>query len=164
MLIYNDVSKVYHVVFKNIFTFLVVFKLHSISAKFQVNHNSSLSTKKHGGGNFTPTPRQWLRGQNTSVGMRLIGLTEPSDILNYKPFFKHCILQTVLHLLVWNKIFYSKTWAVFYIFFIWFGVAFSVTIFKVLCFWCSLYKIIGNQIFFSYSGYNLLGIAIKVVL
>ena len=34
---------------------------------------------------------------------------------------------------------------------------------KGLCFWCSLYKIIGNQGFFSYSRYNLLAIAIKIV-
>ena len=30
-------------------------------------------------------------------GIGLIELTEPSDTLNYKPFFKHCISQTILH-------------------------------------------------------------------
>ena len=35
---------------------------------------------------------------------------------------------------------------------------------KSLCFWCSLYKIIGNQGFSSYSRYNLLAMAIKIVL
>ena len=38
------------------------------------------------GDNFTPTPRRQLRGQNRSVGIRLIELTEPSGTLNYKPF------------------------------------------------------------------------------
>ena len=34
----------------------------------------------------------------------------------------------------WNKIFCSKHQAVSYIFLIWFGVAFSVTVLKLLCF------------------------------
>ena len=45
------------------------------------------------GGNFTPILRQVLRGQNTSVEIGLIELTEPFDTLNYKPFFKHYIFQ-----------------------------------------------------------------------
>ena len=53
-------------------------------------------------GNFTPAPRQPLRGQTTSVGIGLIELTEPSDTLNYKLFFKLCILQTVLHVLLFG--------------------------------------------------------------
>ena len=53
-------------------------------------------------GNFTPAPRQALRGQTTSVGIGLIELTEPSDTLNYKLFFKLCILQTVLHVLLFG--------------------------------------------------------------
>ena len=43
------------------------------------------------------TPRMRLRGQNTLVGIELIELTEPCDTLNHKPFFKHCILQAILH-------------------------------------------------------------------
>ena len=48
-----------------------------------------------------------------SVGIGLIELTEPSNTLNYKSFFQHCILQTVLaifllFIFVWNKIFCSK--------------------------------------------------------
>ena len=55
------------------------------------------------------------------MGIELIELTEPSDTLNYKPFFKHCILQNILQvflffIFVWNKIFCSKNSAVFYIF------------------------------------------------
>ena len=70
-----------------------------------------------------------------------------SDTLNYKPFFKNCILQTVLHvfslfIFMWNNIFCYKNWAVFYILLIWFGVAFGVAVLKVLCFWFfSLYGI-----------------------
>ena len=38
-------------------------------------------------------------------------------------------------------------------FFIWFGLKIGVTVLKILCFWCSFYKIIRNQEFFSYSRY-----------
>ena len=31
------------------------------------------------------------------VELGLVELTERSDTLNYKSFFKHCILQTILH-------------------------------------------------------------------
>ena len=56
---------------------------------------------------------QPLRGQGALVAIRVIKLSEPSDILNYKPFFKQCILQTILHiflllLFVWNKIFFYE--------------------------------------------------------
>ena len=59
-----------------------------------------------------PPPNQWLGGQNTSVVIGLMKLTEPSDALIYKSFLKHCILQTVLQVFllfvfVWNKIFWS---------------------------------------------------------
>ena len=59
-------------------------------------------------------PRQRLRGQNKSVGIGLIELTEPSNTWNYEPFFKHCILQTILHVIllfifVWTKTFVPKT-------------------------------------------------------
>ena len=45
------------------------------------------------GGDFTPTPRRRLRGQDTLVGIRLIELTEPSDTLKYKPFFRYCFYK-----------------------------------------------------------------------
>ena len=53
------------------------------------------------------------KGQNKAVGIGLIKLTETSDTSNYKSFFKHCILQTILHVFllftfVRNKIFCSK--------------------------------------------------------
>ena len=92
---------------------------------------------------------QGLLGQNTPVGIGLIELTKQSDKLNYKPFLKHCILQTILHaflsfLFVWSKIFCSKNWALFFfLFFLIFfdfvrGVVFDVTVLKfcvsgVLC-------------------------------
>ena len=40
---------------------------------------------------------------------------------------------------------------------IWSGMAFVITVLKVLCFWCYLLWVIWNQGFFSYSKYNLLG-------
>ena len=97
----------------------------------------------------------------------LLELIEPSDTLNYKPFFTNCMLQTILQIsfllfiFSWNKIFGSKNWAVFYIYLAWFGMAFNVTVLNVLCFFCSLCKVKENQGFFSYSIYNLLGVAIK---
>ena len=115
-------------------------------SSFQSINSSSLSKKKYNGGNFTATLCQPLRSQNTSMRICLIELTEPSDTLNYKPFFKHCILETILHVFllftfVWNKIFCSKNWAVFYSFSIWFEVAFDVTVLKAVCFWSSFYKV-----------------------
>ena len=108
---------------------------------FISKNSSSLSRKKYDGGNFTPTPCKRLCGQNTSVGIGLIELTEPSDTLNNKPFVNHCILQTILHvfllfIFVWNKIFCCKNWTVFYNFLKWFGLAFGAKVLKALCFWC----------------------------
>ena len=47
-------------------------------------YTSSLSREKHGRGNFTSTPGQWLRAQNMLVGIGLIKLTEPTYKLNKK--------------------------------------------------------------------------------
>ena len=75
----------YHVVFKkSLFKLLLILLI-----SFQ---------KKEWWVNFIPIPRQQLRSQNTSVGMGLIELNEPFDTLNYQPFFKHCILYTILHI------------------------------------------------------------------
>ena len=62
---------------------------------------------------YVPTPCKQASGQNILVGIGLIELTEPSDTLKYKPFFKHFILQIFLRaflllIFVWNKIFCSK--------------------------------------------------------
>ena len=73
-----------------------MFKILSMCAKFQVNKYQFSIQKKPDGGNFTPTSLQGLQVQNTSVGIGLIELTKSSDTLNYKLFFKHCILQTIL--------------------------------------------------------------------
>ena len=59
-------------------------------------------------GVISSPPCQHLRGQNKLLGIGLTGLIEPSDILNYKLFFKHCTLQTIFHvfllfIFVWNK-------------------------------------------------------------
>ena len=53
----------------------------------------------------------------------------------------------------------KKKWTIFYICLIWFGVAFRVTVLKVLYFWRTLCKVVGNQGFFSYCRCNLLRIA-----
>ena len=81
--------------------------------------------KKYDGDNFTPIPRKQLRGQNTSLEIGLIELTDPSDTLKYKPFFKCCLLEAILHvfllfMFVWNKIFCSKESGLYFARF-WFG-------------------------------------------
>ena len=148
--------------------FLKVFMLLSICAKFQVNKQQFSLSKENDRDNFTPTIHKQFQGQNTSVGIELIELTDPSDTLNHRPFFKHYILQTVLHVLFCfylceTKPFVLKTELYLY-FLIWFELTFSVTVLNVLCFWCSFCNVIGNQVLISYSRYNLLGIAIKTVL
>ena len=50
---------------------------------FKSKNSSSLSRKKHDGDIFTPTIHKWLRGQNMSLEIGLIELTEPSDTFNY---------------------------------------------------------------------------------
>ena len=68
-----------------------------------------------------PSPRQWLQARHTSVGIGLIELTKPSNALHHKLLFRNFILQNFLQVLsfmfVWNKIFCSRNWAIFYIFF-----------------------------------------------
>ena len=85
-------------------------------------NSSFLSRKKCNGDNVTPNPCKQLWGQNTLVGVWLIELTEPSNPLHYKPFFKHCILHTILHVflllyLCETKSFVLKTEQYFF----WFG-------------------------------------------
>ena len=126
MLIYDDASKKCHVVITFCFLFLLFWKFVSYLVcvpNFKSVNNNFLSRKKFYGRNCTFTVRQRLRDQKTSVEIGLIELTEPLDTLNYNSYFKHCHLQTVLHvllffILVWKKIFCSKNWAVFYIIFI----------------------------------------------
>ena len=148
---------------------LKVFKLLSMFAKFQVSKQQFFIQKKYIGDNFTSTLCKRLRSQNISVEIRLIELTEPSKTLHFTFLFRYCILQNILHvfllfIFVWNKIFCPKELAVFYIFLIWFGLVFGVTVLKVLCFWCPFYKVMGNKGFISYSRYILLGTAIKTAL
>ena len=69
------------------------------------------------------SPFQRLRVKNMSVKIGLIELTEPPDTLNYKPFFKHCILQTILHefllfIFVWKIYFVLRTESYFTFFFL----------------------------------------------
>ena len=101
-----------------LFTFLKVLMLLSTCAKFQVNKQEFPIRRKvwlEYWGSFTAntTQRELLQGQNTLVRIFLIESTEPSDTLDYEPFFKHCILQTVLHIFllyifVLRKIYCSK--------------------------------------------------------
>ena len=126
--------------------------------------------------NFIPTSYQLLQDQRMLVGIGLIELTEPSDTFNCMPFYKHCILQTtsykfLLFILLWNKIFCSKNWAVFFCYYCYLyyfdlvqgGIqCYSIkgSVLLVLYY----YKLIRNQGFISYSRYNLLEIAIKTAL
>ena len=150
MAIYDDFSKKSRVIFKKFSLFFWKLLSYLICfPSFSSINSSSLSRKKYDWDIITLIHRKELRGQNTSVGIRLIELTERSDTLNYESFFKHGILQTTLHtfllfIFVWNKIFYSKNWPILYNFLIWFGLAFDVTVLKDLCFWCSFHAVIGN--------------------
>ena len=166
-MICDDVNKKCHVAFKYFFFWKFLSYIVCVPS-FMTISSSSLTQKKYGGCNFTLIPRQQFQVQNKSVRVELIELTESFDTLNCKPCFKHCILQTILHLFilflfVWSKIFCSKTWSVFYIFLICFCEEYSATVLKAMCFWCFLYKVIGNQGCFSYSRCDLLGKAIKTV-
>ena len=77
---------------KKLFAFLKVFKLLSMCPVLY--------------------PKQYRMGEFTSVGIGLIELTEPPDTLNYKPLIKHCILQTILHVLLLYLyfIFFDLVW------------------------------------------------------
>ena len=91
MLIYDFIKKC-HVIFKKLLLLFWKFLNYLVCVPSFKSY-----FKKYGGDNFTLTPYKWLRGQNTLVGIGLIELTEVSDTLNYKPFFKYYILQTILH-------------------------------------------------------------------
>ena len=149
MLIYGGFSKKCHAIFKKIFLLFWNFWSCLVCVpSFKSINSSCLSRKKYERVNFTPIHLSNYE-VNTSVGIGLIELTKLSGTLNHKQSFKYCILQTnldvfLLFTFVCNKIFCSNNWAVFYIFLIWFGLAFGVTVLKVLCFWCCFYKVIGN--------------------
>ena len=129
MLIYDDLSK--NVTSYSIF-FLLFWKILSYLVyvpSFKSINRNFLSLFFH------PCLPQRLRGQNRSAGIGLIEFSLPSDTLNYKPYFKHSILRTILRvfllfIFVWSKIFSSKNWAVFYVSLICCGVAFGVTVLR----------------------------------
>ena len=78
---------------KSFYCFFERFESYLVCARsFKSINSSSVSRKKYED-NFTPTPCKPLWCQNELVEIWLIELTEPSDPLNYKPFFQHCILQ-----------------------------------------------------------------------
>ena len=70
----------------------------------------------------------------------LVELTEPSDAINYKPvlntaFYKLLYTSFYCLYLCRTKSFVLNTELYFNFFLIWFGLTFSVTVFKILCFW-----------------------------
>ena len=65
--------------------FLLLFLLLCVPVSKSIN-SSSLSRKKYDRDKFTVTSRKGLQGQNTSVGIGLIELNEPSDTVNCKQF------------------------------------------------------------------------------
>ena len=100
--------------FFSFFAFLKVVKLPDMCATFQINKSIV--------GSFYSHPPSGITRSNCVGGIELIELTEFPDTLYYKSFFKHCILQTILQVsflfvFVWNQIFCSKSWVVFYILF-----------------------------------------------
>ena len=92
-------------------------KLINSSFKFPIQKKSVM-------GLISLQSRERLRGQNMTVGIMLTELTEFSDTLNYKPFFKHSIIYKLTNYftrvfivyICLNKIFCSKNCADFYIF------------------------------------------------
>ena len=94
-------------------------------------NSSSLFRKKYGGGNFSSTPHQGLRDKLYVGGC--YWLTKSFATLNYKPVFKHCILQTV-----WSKIFRQKLSCILH-FLIWDGIWYCIIRFCVSdAFWIML--------------------------
>ena len=88
-----------------------------------------------------------LYPEKNMMGIISLPLTEPSDPLNYKPIFKHCILQTVLHIFLLyfcrTKSFVLKT-ELYFTFFdlVLFGAwGYSITGSVILV---PFYKVIGN--------------------
>ena len=142
-MIYVDFSKKCHVILKKLFLLFWKFLSYLVFvSSFKSRNSSSLSRKKkkklgiisisHPVSNYDAKIRQWTTDK---VHNRVHWTTEPSD----KLFFKRCILQTILHvfslfIFVQNKIFCSKTWAVL-----------EVTVFEILGFWWSFYKVIGSH-------------------
>ena len=101
MVIHDDVSKKCHVVFKKFFCFFWKFLSYLVCLpSFKSINSRSLSRQKYDGG-ISPPPRQQLLGQNTSLGRGLVEHNEPLDTLNYKPFFKHCILLFYTYFIVY---------------------------------------------------------------
>ena len=97
---------------------------------------------------------EWWLNYSYNLLVELIeSYTLPLFELVYMCFYCLCLCETIAVV--------EKNWTVFYIFLIWFTMAFGVTALKVLCFLCSSCKVIGNHGLFSYSRYNLLRIAIK---
>ena len=101
MLIYDNFNKKCQAIFKNCSYFFWDFLSYLIC-------------------NFTPTPFKQWQNKNMSVGIGLIELSNPSDTLKYRTFFKHYIWQALLHvfllfIFLWNKVFCPKNWAIFYI-------------------------------------------------
>ena len=135
MLIYDDFSKQYHVIFK---AFLLLF-WKFLSYLVCVPRFKFSIQKKYDGNNFSPNPRKRL---NKLVRIGLIELTEPSDTLNYRSFYKHCIWHTVLHVFfifvcILSELYFTYFW------FVWVGI--RVTVLKILCLWCSFCNVIGKS-------------------
>ena len=105
MLIYDDLSKKCHVLFKKLLLLLWKFLSYlRYVPSFKSINGSSLSRTKYDGDSFTPTPVSdydltpcnWVSNQNTSVEIGIIELTEPSDTLNYKPFFNSIFFNMLI--------------------------------------------------------------------
>ena len=112
---------------------------------------------------FTPFPSLSPITRSTYVGGNRVNwdLIEPSDTWNYNSFFKHFILQTILHvfllfIFLWSKVCCCKNSRILHVFDL-VRVASGVTLLKFLCLWCSLFKVTGSPVSFGCSRYNCLG-------
>ena len=85
-----------------------------------------------------PTPPSPITRSKYLDGIRFHWICWATWYIKLQAMFKHCILKTILQvflllIFVWNEIFGSKNWFVFYICLAWFRVAFGVTVLKRIC-------------------------------
>ena len=145
MPIYDDLrnSKKRHIIFKKFLLFFFKFLSYLVRVpSFKSINSSFLSSKHYDGDNFNPTPRKQLI-------KIILNLLSPSAALNLKSFWNivfYKLFYTYFYCLYLYgaKCFVLKSELYFIIFFVWLGLAFGVTVLKVLCFWYSFNKVIRN--------------------
>ena len=118
MLLYDDIKKNItrcsksFLIFCEVIIFLKVFS--ACVPTFKSINSSSLSRKKCGGGEFHSHSSLVITRLKYDAGNRVNWIYWAIYTLNYKLFFKHCILETIFHLsllfvFVWIKIWGLKS-------------------------------------------------------